>query len=1435
MLGRGPPASKQRPRASPTPAFLVREICVVGIGASAGGLEACRLLLEALPAATGMAFILVQHLDPTHESLMVELLGSVTAMPVLQATDGMVVETDHVYIIPPGAYLALEGGKLKLSAPLARHGARLPFDFLLKSLAHSAGTRAICVVLSGSGADGAVGLAAIKAAGGLVIAQDPTEAGYDGMPRSAIATGMVDLVLPVAGIAAALARHQYPLAAPVKDDVKEIIGLLKSSELHDFTLYKPATLERRIVRRMGLSGLSPDDTAGYLALLKSNSEEATALAEDLLINVTSFFRDTKIFDLLAENAIAELVAHAKGNAIRLWVAGCSTGEETYTLAMLFSEAIKMTGADIKLQIFASDADAQAVAAARAGVYPLSIEAQVSAARLERFFIREELVYRVAPSLRASVVFAVQDVLADPPFSKLNMISCRNLMIYLKPEAQAKIIEVFHFSLRAGGLLLLGAAETIGPPDGRFAVISKQARLYRKTSQGPTGHFAFRPAGDLSRLTRAGPPAAVRGPDNAELYRKLVLERYAPAAVMVNRRLECLYTSGPIDSFLHIAPGYPTHDLLALLVPALRMRVKAAIGEVSATQKPMSLPGTHMQRHGENLRFDIDIQPVPADPDKFILFFLTQPKQKQNTIKKGTPRAIEQVTALERELETVRTDLQLALKSLEISSDEQAVLSEEALSVNEEYQSTNEELLTSKEELQSLNEELTALNSQLQETLERSRTTLSDLENVLNSSDVATLFLDAGLKIRFFTPAATAMFAVMPGDVGRPLADFRARVQDPALLADARGVLLTAQSVEAEVQTEDGIWFQRRIQPYRTHDGTTAGVVITFADITERKAASAALEAAQRESERANIAKSHFLGAASHDLRQPLQALTLIGALLAKSARDSQTDELVIRLGQTIDGMTGMLNALLDINQIDAGIVQPMPEGFSIQALLTKLKHEFFYTAAEQGLKLRVVPCTSNICADARLLEQMLRNLLANALKYTHHGGVLLGCRHAGAMLRIEIWDSGIGIPAEKLKEIFEEYRQLGNVARERSRGLGLGLSIVKRLSELLGHRLRVRSWPGRGSVFSIDVPVIPAGKQLSPNLVAALPYRPQRSIAGNILLIEDDPDIRQLLQTYLSGEGHHVLSASDGATALSLIATTVQPNLVITDYNLPGQMSGVALISALRAQYKHELPTIIITGDISGAARRDIADHGCVQLNKPMKLSELTATIQTLLARLSAAVAAPHTVFVVDDDAAVRSLLVAVFEADGYRVKSFGDCESFLKAAESDENACLLLDEHLPGMSGFALLETLAATGRSLPAIMITGQGDVKMAVRALRAGVIDFIEKPADTEELRGCVARALTSRHVTGQPDERVTAAMAKIALLTGRQREIMDRVLAGEPSKNIACDLGISQRTVESHRASIMTKTGARSIPALVRLAMTAEGTKADYPPVGNIGET
>ncbi len=1427
MADRDPPDSRQRLRVAPAPVFLGAEICVVGIGASAGGLQACRRLLAALPPTPGMAFILVQHLDPTHESMLAELLASATAMPVLQAEDGMEIAIDHLYIIPPGADLALVGDRLKLSAPLARHGARLPFDFFLKSLAEAAGPRAACVVLSGSGTDGTLGLAAVKQAGGLVIVQESAQAEYDGMPLSAIATGVVDLVLPVEEIATALVRYGNRLAAPPAEGISAIIEFLKASALHDFTLYKPGTLERRITRRMALADLAPDDTGAYLAMLQASSEEAALLADDLLINVTSFFRDPKIFDILATTTIPELVAKAEGEPIRLWVAGCSTGEETYALAMLFTEAMQAAQTTAKLQIFASDADAHAIAVARDGFYPFSIETQVSPARLAAFFIREETGYRVTPALRASIVFAVQDVLADPPFSRLTMVSCRNLMIYLQPEAQVKIIEVFHFALRTGGVLLLGAAETIGAPDGRFTVLSKPARLYRKTGNGSAAHPAFLAATPL-RLARPGLPAPGRAPDIADIYRKMVLERYAPAAVMINRRFECLYMSGPIGSFLRIQAGYPSHDLLSLLAPSLRARVKTAITEMAATQLPASLAGGHITRQGEKFRYDIEIQPVPSDPDKVLLFFITHTKPEAQKSRTGAPPAGGQVAALERELDSVRAELQITIKSLEMAGEEQGALMEEALSVNEEYQSTNEELLTSKEELQSLNEELTALNSQLQETLERSRTTLTDLQNVLYSSDVATLFLDQNLNIRFFTPAAKALFAVLPGDVGRPLADLRASVRDPALLTDAKSVLETSLPVEAEVQTGAEIWFLRRIQPYRTHDGTIAGVVVTFLDITERKASRLALEAAQRDSERANLAKSRFLAAASHDLRQPLQALGLISALLAKSAHDAAQTTLVARLNQSLEGMAEMLNALLDINQIDAGTIQPNLAPFPIQDVLSKLGREFGMVAAAQGLSLTVVNCSLTINSDARLLEQILRNLLANAFKYTRHGGVLLGCRRAGTALRIEVWDTGIGIPAAQLQEIFEEYRQIGNQARERSAGLGLGLAIVQRLGELLSHKVQVRSWLGRGSVFSITVPLAAPATGLAPGPVASTASSPA-AVTGTLLLIEDDPDIRQLLHAFLTDEGHQVLVAPDGAAALGLAAAAaVAPDLIITDYKLPHQLNGVALITELRAHFHRDLPVIIITGDISTATLSHIAAHRCHQLNKPMKLAELTETIQALLARAEAPPARqPHppasTIFIVDDDAEVRALLGTIFEADGYRVQSFADAESFLGGQQSYGNACLLIDDNLPGMSGCDLLEQLTAAGAKLPAIMVTGQGDVKMAVRALQAGALDFIEKPASAEELRKAVSDAFDHANGRRAPDEAIQAAIAHIASLTERQREIMDLVLAGQPSKNIAMDLGISQRTVENHRASIMAKTGARSIPALARMAMAAESLK------------
>jgi two-component system CheB/CheR fusion protein len=766
-----------------------------------------------------------------------------------------------------------------------------------------------------------------------------------------------------------------------------------------------------------------------------------------------------------------------------------------------------------------------------------------------------------------------------------------------------------------------------------------------------------------------------------------------------------------------------------------------------------------------------------------------------------------------------------------------------------FQSTNEELLTSKEELQSLNEELTALNGQLQETLERQRTTSNDLQNVLYSTNVATLFLDTDLNIRFFTPATRSLFSVIPADVGRPLADLNSLTADGALLTDARTVLRTFVPMEREIEAQNGAWYNRRILPYRTESDGVEGVVITFADVTERRHSSDELGVAKRQADLASVAKSRFLAAASHDLRQPLQTLALLQGLLAKIVEGEGAQKLVARIDDTLGAMAGMLNTLLDINQMETGVVRAEPMDFPIDELLDQMREEFTYHAEAKGLTLRVVPCSLSIRSDPRLLEQMIRNLLSNAMKYTRRGKVLLGCRRHGGMLSIEICDTGIGIPEDQLQAIFEEYHQLDNAARERSRGLGLGLAIVQRLGNLLCHVVHVRSRPDKGSIFSVEV-------MLTPGRMVPRPEHRQHSLAdeavatidrtGEILVVDDDPEVCELLETFLKGEGHHAATASDGVAALDLVARRmIRPDLILADYNLPNGLNGIQLAAQLREKFHRTTPVIILTGDISTSTLRDIALQDCVQLNKPVKLPELTRTIQRLLsARRSAAHVQPlrsdevtkshepPIVFVVDDDSHIREGIRGVLEQDGRIVEDYAACEDFLEAYRPGREACLVIDAYLPGMDGIELLRRLGDEGHRLPAIMITGNSDVRMAVQAMKSGASDFIEKPISRDELIASVERALEQSHDSSKLSAWREEAANHIAGLTPRQHEIMALVLAGHPSKNIAADLGISQRTVENHRATIMKKTGSKSVPALARLALAAAWNDPDEPIVQRV---
>lgn len=1431
---------------------------VVGIGASAGGLEAFGNLLDALPPDPGMAFILIQHLDPTHESMMVELLSTHTSLHVTQAAEGMPIEPGNVYVIPPGMSLSVTPGMLHLSEPLARHGTRMPIDFLLRSLATAYGARAVGVVLSGTGSDGSLGVQALKENGGFVIAQDPSEAKFDGMPRSAILTGKVDQVLCVADIAVALIAHDRDLAVgPTPEralakagppvEMSQIIDLVRARTTHDFRLYKAGTLQRRIERRMTMAGMKSEEFGRYLELLHGNSLELAHLAEDLLINVTGFFRDPAVFETLAEKIIPPLVQSCSpGQPIRVWVAGCSTGEEAYSLAMLFLEHIKLSRRDVRIQIFATDADPDAVARAREGTYPATIEADVAPARLARFFSRETDRYRASEELRSVIIFAIHDLLVDPPFSRLDMVSCRNLLIYLKPEAQSKVLSLFHFALRDAGVLLLGGSETVGAFDKQFSLIIKNDRLYRHVGHGPTEERRF-PIGsaDITRLSnRVGQGSGPRRLSAlGELSQRVVVETYAPAAVLINRNHECLYAIGPTDRYLRVPPGLPTHDILSMARDGLRVRLGQAIEQAETTRSRVMVPTDDLLDTTPAGSFSIDIHPVSNDGEDLLLVcFVDQPHPAQSPALSVAPEGSPRVAALERDLAMTREALHNAARDLEVAAQAHRATNQEASSIAEEYQSTNEELITSKEELQSLNEELTALNAQLQETLDRQRTTSNDLQNVLHSTDVAILFLDSSLRIRFFTPATRSLFRIIQSDIGRPLSDLKSHTSDDSLLPDAQDVMRTQQPVERETEAGDGAWFVRRTLPYRTQDGLVEGVVITYSDITDRKRISAALEHVRLDAERANLAKSRFLAAASHDLRQPLQTLVLIQGLLAKALKSEQAQKLIKRLDETLGTMTSMLNTLLDINQIEAGVVRAEMADFEIGEMLERIRIDFLDQATAKGLALRVVPCSLLVHSDPRLLEQVLRNLVSNAIKYTERGKVLLGCRRRNSMLSVEICDTGIGIPQDEMQAIFDEYHQIDNVARKRERGLGLGLSIAQRLSKLLGHPINVLSHLGRGSIFSISV-LLPARGAVPVKVPTPVVTLPSKAVTGprqgSILLVEDERDMRELIESLLTDEGHHVVAVENGREALALVSGgNYVPDLILSDYNLPDGPNGADSALQLRGALRRDVPVIILTGDISTATLRHLADHGFRHLNKPVRLAEITDAIAALLPRSdltpppavrpdaeTAVRTGAPVIFVIDDDAAIGRELKTVLQGAGYAAEIYPDSESFLAGFVPVQEGCVLIDAYLPGMSGMELLQHIHDVRRFPPAIMITGHADVSIAVRAMKAGAFDFIEKPVTAAVLLESIGRALEQSQDASKTRSWHEAASSHLATLTKRQHQIMQMVLAGHPSKNIAADLGISQRTVENHRAAIMRKTSAKSLPALARLALAAK-VDVDY---------
>ena len=1432
-------------------------IPVVAIGASAGGLKAFIEFLESVPEKSGMAFVLIQHLAPDSKSLMAEILGARTHMEVREIQQGDVLERDCVYVNPPGHDVSLSGDTLSLRVHPPGHKTGLPFDIFLHSLALERGARAMCVILSGMGHDGSKGLRTIKRSGGFVIAQSPEDAGEDGMPRSAILTGDVDAVLEAAQAPAALMnwntlasqRHSggiEPGANPVPGWLETVLDIILERTGADFRLYKPGTLIRRITRRMAMT--TPSNTQGtdYLKFLLSSPEECEALAADLLINVTRFFRDPQVFELLERDVIPDLIRNNQlDRPVRVWIAGCSSGEEVWSIAMLLREAIAEDGRGVRLQILASDTDPDALAAARAGIYPASIASDISSPRLARFFVADDRGYRICDDLRAQVVFSAHNLLSDPPFARLDMISCRNVLIYLGPEAQSKIISLFHFALLENGILLLGTSETAGDMTGRFDVISKTARIYRQRRRiraaGPApAEEMFEGETVAKRFLQDVDPS----PDHrfAEISRRAVARFYTPASVLVTRAGECLYFLGPIEQYLEVLAGSAKLDILPMVPLSHRAALRAAITSAGPDLPLIQVPGTKTALRGETTNFMTDIRYTGDEANDLILItFRPAPDIDRLAAPRAALSADEQAAMRLLEISGLSQELDHTTQLLERALETGQEIRRDSLRLNEEYQSTNEELVTSKEELQSLNEELTVLNSQLQEALERQRTTSDDLKNVLYSTHVATLFLDTDLHIRFFTPATKSVFGVIASDIGRPLADLRSIALDPSLIDEARAVLTTAEIVEREISTPSGEWFLRRILPYRSHNDTIEGVVITYVDVLERHNATEGLKSAIRQAELAMIAKTRFLATASHDLRQPLQTLTFIHSLLGSGIAGTETapesQQLIDRMEHAIGAMSGMLNTMLDINQIEAGIISYELEDIPVAEMLADLYAEYQYHAEAKKIQLRLVPSSAVIRSDRRLLQQMIRNLLSNAIRYTDQGYVLIGCRRRGTGLRIEIWDTGIGISEDELPSVFGEYRKINTRGRNPSEGMGLGLSIVQRLADLLGHRIHARSAPERGSMFSIEVPMsLPQPRE--PHLArsgqkrAAVSPRPGRT--AKILIAEDDPDLRELLTFMLKKSGHSVVAAASLEAALAAAGQHGRaPELLIADYNLPNGQNGLDLALTLNRSIAPDMRVIILTGDISAKTEGLILGNGFRKLIKPVSQEDLETEIQVALSgavarpepdkRPRMANAAAPQVIILDDDEVFCETISSLLRAENVRTASFASGESFLakllELTAHGEPVCLLLDAYLGGISGFDVLATLSRSESTVRTIMITGQSDVAMAVRAMKAGALDFIEKPVDAPSLRLAIDRALETGRDSVAKAALKAQALQTIEKLTVREREVLERILLGDPNKNIAADLGISQRTVESHRASVMRKTGCKTLPALVRLSVRA----------------
>jgi two-component system CheB/CheR fusion protein len=857
--------SRETESAPDQPAAFVEQTprAIVALGGSAGGLDAYETFFGNVPAISGIAFVLVPHLDPDRASMLTEILQRYTSLRVVEVQDGVRVLPDTLYIVPPNRDMRIVHGALSLALPDAPRGQRMPIDAFFRSLAEDQGENAVGIILSGTGTDGTLGLRAIRAAGGMTLVQEPADAKYDGMPLSAIRSGYAIHVLPVEKmpplLLASLPKHLECSEAPshagqieplLKGGINRLLTLLRTATGHDFSLYKMSTIARRIERRMMLHDLAGIDL--YTRYLKDHPEEAQALFRELLINVTRFFRDREAFDVLRQDILPLLFAgKTEDYVLRIWVAACSTGEEAYSIAMVLREFMEDTQQELKIQFYGTDLDDEAIAVARSGLYPPNVAADVTPDRLRRFFAKEDGGFRVKKVIRDMVVFASQNAIKDPPFTRLDMLSCRNLMIYLEPELQNRLMGTFHYALKPGGVLFLSPSESTGNHPEIFSAINRKWKFYRAVhSMRPTrlalnGHrtaavaTGSRDSGDTTKV-------AVKSANFSDFTRRALLQSYAPASVLTDLKGDVLFVYGETGRYLRPAPGQASLNVVDMAREGLQIELRnallAGVAQGQATLgREVSIGADGSDMH----KVKLSVRPLAGPESNQTLLLISFEEVAEPTLSRGRRRLrtsvspeMERIGELERDLAYTRENLQATIEQKQTSNEELKSANEELQSTNEELQSTNEELETSKEELQSVNEELISVNTELQAKIEQLASMQDDMKNLLDNINVGTVFLDQHLAIRRYTREAVHIYRLVPTDVGRPLTDIKSDLIDE--LDDAtQSVLGTLVPFEREVRTVGGASYLARIQPYRTVDNVIEGVVLTFNDISKRIDAEAA--------------------------------------------------------------------------------------------------------------------------------------------------------------------------------------------------------------------------------------------------------------------------------------------------------------------------------------------------------------------------------------------------------------------------------------------------------------------------------------------------------------------------------------------------------------------------------------------------------------------